>query len=135
MHGLLTKPPLRRQQRRNQSARRHFRNGQCAAALRAITAAKLYRSGELRTLAKAAEACGSNGKYVKAAAVLLKAEDETLRNRVLAGDEPLLAAAIKAKPIADLISAYRSANNADRVAFARICGAEAILDVLVEAGC
>ena len=101
--------------------------------MRAITAAKLYVSGELRTLAKAAEACGSNAKYVKAATVLLKAGDEVLLNRVLAGDEPLLAAANQAKRIADLISAYRSANNADRVAFARICGAEAILDVLVEA--
>ena len=133
MHGLLTKPALPRQQRRHRSARRHFRNGQRAAPLRAITAAKLYRSGEPRTLAKAAEACGSNAKYVKAATVLLKAGDEVLLNRVLAGDEPLLAAAIKAKPTADLISAYRSANNADRVAFARICGAEAIFDVLVEA--
>jgi hypothetical protein len=101
--------------------------------LRAITAAKLYVSGELRTLAKAAESCGSNDIYVKAATVLLKAESEILLKRVLAGDEPLLAAAIQAKPIADLISAYRSANNADRVAFARICGAEAIFDVLVEA--
>jgi hypothetical protein len=101
--------------------------------VRAITAATLYRNGTLRTLTEAAVACGSNDIYVKAATVLLKAENETLLLRVLDGDEPLLAAANQAKRTADLISAYRSANNADRVAFARTCGADAILDVLVEA--
>jgi hypothetical protein len=101
--------------------------------LRALTAAKLYSTGAITSLAKAAEACGSNGIYVKAATVLLKAENETLLRRVLAGYEPLLEAAQQARRTADLISAYRSANYADRVAFVRTCGTDAIFDVLVEA--
>jgi hypothetical protein len=101
--------------------------------LRAITAAKLYATGAITSLAKAAEACGSNVIYVKAATVLLKVENEALLRRVLAGYEPLLESAQQARRTADLISAYRSANDADRVAFARTCGTEAIFDVLVEA--
>ena len=42
-----------------QPRRRHFRHGLCAAAVRAITAAKLYLAGET-TLTEAAFKCGSN---------------------------------------------------------------------------
>ena len=122
-----------RPRRTRRSARRHFRHGQCAAVLRAITAAKLYSTGGITTLEKAAESCGSNISYVRAAIVLLKAENVTLLNRVLSGDAPLVGAAQQAQRMADLISAYRSANYADRVAFVRTCGTDAIFDVLVEA--
>ena len=117
----------------HRSPRRQFRNGQRAAVLRAITAAKLYSTGAITSLAKAAQACGSNVNYVEAATVLLKAENEALLRLVLAGHEPLLESAQQAQRTADLISAYRSANYADRVAFIRTCGTDAIFDVLVEA--
>ena len=130
-HGVKWRIPRPRLARR--SRRRQIRNGQRAAVLRALTAAKLHASGAITSLAKAAESCGSNVNYVRAVIVLLKAENETLLRRVLTGDAPLLGAAQQAQRMADLISAYRSANSADRVAFARTCGAEAIFDVLVEA--
>jgi hypothetical protein len=101
--------------------------------LRALTAAQLYASGAITSIAKAAEGCGSNSIYVKAVTVLLKAENAALLDRVLAGHQPLVEAAQQARHTANLISAYRSANDADRVRFARICGTEAILDVLVKA--
>jgi hypothetical protein len=116
-----------------QSSRRHFRHGQRAAVRRALTAAQLYTSGAKTSLAQAAESCGSNVAYVKAATILLKAENMTLLQRVLAGDAPLLGAAQQAQRMADLVAAYRSANDSDRVAFARTCGTDAILEVLVKA--
>jgi shikimate kinase len=101
--------------------------------LRALTAARLYSGGGITTLTKAAEACGSNVPYVQAAVVLLKAENETLLRRVLSGDIPVLVAASQAKRMADLVFAYRAASENDRVAFARTCGPEALLDVLATA--
>jgi hypothetical protein len=118
-----------RQHRR--SARRYFRHGQRAAALRAITAAKLYAAGMIPSLALAAASCGSNVQYVKAAVILIKSEAQL--DRVLKGYIPLPAAAAQAKRVADLVSAYRSANNKDRVVAFRTCGTDCIFDELVEA--
>jgi hypothetical protein len=111
--------------------RRYFRHGQRAAALRAITAGKLYASGAIPSLALAAVSCGSNVAYVKAAVILIKSEAQL--DRVLKGHIPLPAAAAQAKRVADLVSAYRSANNKDRIAFIRTCGTDRIFDELVEA--
>lgn len=126
-------PKVAHRHRQRRSTRRYFRHGQCAAALRAVTAAKLYAGGAIPNLAFAAASCGSNVAYVRAAVILLKSENMSLLGKVLAGHVPLLTAAAQAKRVADLISAYRSANDQDRVAFARTCDAEKIFDVLVEA--
>jgi hypothetical protein len=74
--------------RRHQSSRRQFRDGQCAAALRAITAARLYLNKTVPTLALAAASCGSNVNYVRAAIVILQSEKGNLLSRVLAGNAP-----------------------------------------------
>jgi hypothetical protein len=71
--------------RRRQSARRHFRGGCRAAVMRATTGARLYLDGKAPSLAAAAEACGSNIHYVRAAIALLKAEDPSLLNGALGG--------------------------------------------------
>jgi hypothetical protein len=113
------------------SARRHFRHGRCAAVVRAITAARLYLKGEVPSLADAAEACGSNSHYVKAAITLIKSEDNALLNRVLAGHVGLLAAATEMKPRAKLLESYRAATTEDRVAFARAVGASDLFDNVV----
>jgi hypothetical protein len=133
MHAPFTIEVRHRQPRQRQSSRRHFRNGRRSAALRAVTAARLYATGAITSLDNAAQACGSNRIYVKAATTLLKAENETVLQRVLAGQEPLVVAAHLARRTADLVFAYRCAGAADRVAFARTCGTEAIFDVLVKA--
>jgi hypothetical protein len=119
--------------RRRQSARRHFRHGQCAAALRAITGARLYLKGATPTLAVAAESTGSNVAYIQAAIILLRADNASLVSDVLAGRVPLLQAAREAKRLVDLVTAYREAKDPDRVAFARACGVEAIFNTLVAA--
>ena len=119
--------------RRRQSARRHFRHGQCAAALRAITGARLYLKGATPTLAAAAESTGSNVAYIQAAIILLRADNASLVSDVLAGRVPLLQAAREAKRLVDLVTAYREAKDPDRVAFARACGVEAIFNTLVAA--
>ena len=95
-----------RRPHRRRSSRRHFRNGQQAAVIRAVTAAKLYLGGAVPTLAAAATACGSNVHYVGAAVILLKSENSTLLSRARCGAVPLLAAAREAKRVARLISAY-----------------------------
>jgi hypothetical protein len=83
------------------------------------------------TLAAAAFACGSNAGYVKAAITLIRSENATLLERVLAGDMPLLAAARQAKQIADLVTAYRAASGANRIEAAKTIGADVLFDEAV----
>jgi hypothetical protein len=114
--------------RHRQSARRHFRNGHRAAALRAITAGGLYLSKAAPSIAAAAERCGSNRLYVKAAIVLLQSENMTLRTNVLEGTTPLQGAAKAIKQLGALVHAYRRASAADRVAFAKTVGPTVLFD-------
>ena len=131
MHGLLTSPHRPRQR---QSARRHLDHGHRRAAVRAFTAARLYLTDDaVPTLAAAAESCGSNVVYVRAAIILMRADNASLTGDVLAGQVPILQAAAQVRPVVDLVTAYREAKDPDRVAFARVCGAEAIFNVLVAA--
>jgi len=121
------------QRRRHRSPRCHFRYGRRRAVVRAFTAARLYIANAVPTLEAAAESCGSNVAYVQAAIILLKAENASLMQDVLAGRVPILQAAREAQRLANLITAYREAKDPDRIAFARACGADAILNVLVAA--
>jgi hypothetical protein len=127
--------PLRapRRSRQYRSSRRHFRNGQRAAVLRAVTGARLYIGKAAPTLASAAACVGSNAAYVEAAIVLLRAEDPTLLDRALRGHVPLRAAAKQARCLVDLVTTYREARDEDRIAFARACGIEKIFETLVAA--
>jgi hypothetical protein len=69
------------------------------------------------TLRTAAELCGSNAHYVAAAAVILKSEDRALQEAVLDGKVPLLAAAKAMEQTANLVAAYRAADNAIKSVF------------------
>jgi len=134
MHGLIkaSKASCRRRQRRRSSHRR-FRNGNRAAALRAFTGAMLYASGSAPTLAHAAACCGSCVQYVRAAVILQRSENMPLIKDALAGHVDLQRAAAGVRRVADLVSAYRRAAEADRISFARACDAEQILNVLAKA--
>jgi hypothetical protein len=114
--------------RHHRSARRHFDSGKRVAALRAVTAARLYASGSIATVAKAALSCGSNRRYVEAAITLLKSENTTLLNAVVGGQVPLLAAAAQVTRLADLVDAFRKANAGDRVSFAQAVGPTVLFD-------
>jgi hypothetical protein len=70
---------------------------------------------------------------VTAAAILLRSENTALLEQVLRGHVPLLAAAAQVRQVANLVTAYRAAKDADRIAFARTCGTDQILDVLAAA--
>jgi hypothetical protein len=113
---------------KHRSARRHFRHRQRAAVIRACTAARLYLIGEFPSLEAAAVGCGSNIQYVRAAVVLLEAENATLFQQVLRGDISLLAAARQARQVGKLVAAYRKASAADRVAFAKAIGPTTLFD-------
>src|SRR6266436_1789430 len=128
MHGL-----FRPARSRRQSPRQHMRHGVCAAALRASTAARLYLSQTIPNLVKAAESCGSNVNYVRAAIVLLRSENSVLLDRVFRGHVPLLAAASQVERLVKLIAAYRKTDEKDHVAFARAAGPERLFDELVQA--
>jgi hypothetical protein len=124
----------RQVRRRRWSARQHFlRDGQRAAVLRAITAARGYLDGTFPTLCVAAQSCGTNPTYVRAAITLLRAEDPLLLHRVLRGWYPLVKTAAQIEPRVKLVRAYHSASDEDRVAWARAEGAERVFDVLVQA--
>ena len=102
--------------------RRHFRNGVCAAAVRAFSAGRFYLKGEFNTLAEAAVACGTCVVYVEAAIVLLKRGDQHLINQVLYGRRTILQAAALAKPVVLLVETYKNASSANRTAFHNIVG-------------
>jgi hypothetical protein len=120
-----------RQRRHYRSSRRHFKDGKRAAALRAITAARLYASGAI-TLEAAATSCGSNVAYVKAAATLLKAENRALLDNVLIGSVGLLRAAAQVRRLVDFLEAYRKASPEDLVKGARAIGVNKVWADLIE---
>jgi hypothetical protein len=113
--------------------RRHIRHGVCAAALRAITAARLYLSGQIPNLHKAAESCGSNVKYVLAAIVVLRSENAALLDHVLRGHIALLDAASQVRRLVELTAAYRATDVNDHVASFRALGPDRVFDEVVMA--
>jgi len=124
MHGLFKSPRRRRQQ----SARRHFlHSGGRAAARRALTGARLYLTKQVSSYRAAAECCGSNHRYVKAAVTLCRAENSTLQGRVLRGWIPLTEAARQVEQVAALVRAYRVASTADCIEFVKAVGGPTIL--------
>jgi hypothetical protein len=118
--------------RPRQSPRRQIKNGQRAAALRAITAAKLYLRGEFPSIAIAAESCGANTTYVQAAMVLIRAGNKNVLDGVLHGHLPLLGAAEELRGMVDLVEAYRRARQQDLARAARVDGAENLFTTMVE---
>jgi hypothetical protein len=106
-----------------QSSRRHFRCGVCAAALRAMTAARMYLSeGGNITLEEVAARCGSNVAYVRAAVVLIKAGDLILIDRVMSGNIPILTAAKLVEPLVMLLTGHAKASPKVKDDFFEITG-------------
>jgi hypothetical protein len=114
--------------RKYRSARRHFRRGQRAAVTRAMVSARLYVDRQIPTLVMAAESCGSNVNYVRAAATLLRAEAFELIEQVSNGALPLLAAAKQVQRIANMVTAYKAGSTADRIVFGRVVGVDTLFD-------
>src|SRR5262245_18174493 len=79
--------------------RRFIESGNRRAAIRALASARMYMTSVVLSIAKAAEACGSNVSYVADAVALLTAEDDQLRAAVLDGRVSLSAAAKAMKPL------------------------------------
>jgi hypothetical protein len=131
VHVLVPARRVNARRRPYRSSRAHFRKDRCAAAVRAFTAAELYLTGKVPTLADAALGCGSNVAYIIAAITLVRSEDAALRERVLRGAVPLLAAARQAQQMAKLIAAFRNASAGDRVAFARAVGPTVLFDTVL----
>ena len=121
---------------RNRSERqrpgRQIRNGQRAAALKAIAAAKFYLRGDYPTIEIATESHGVCIGYVRAAEVLLRAGNKTVIDRVLSGKLPLLAAADELRRMVELVEAYRNARPQDLARAARVVGAETLFSTMVE---
>src|SRR5262249_35288024 len=107
--------PLNRHQRRRYRARgrRWTDSGDSRAVRKAFTGAILYMRGEESSLRAAAGATGSNPAYVKMVVTLVQSEDQQLLHHVLRGNIPLRLAAQRAKPVADLVTAFRAAGPTD----------------------
>jgi len=98
------------------SRRRHFRNGVCAAALRAMSATRTYL-GEGVTLEEAAARHGTCVAYVQAGVTLTKAGDQFLIRRVMWGDIPILKAAKMVEPLVQMLDGYSKATPDNKDAF------------------
>ena len=134
MHGLFSsRHPARQQRCHYRSRGRHFRCGECAAAVRANTAARILLGLPVsaNNLATAARMCGSNIACVADAVTLIESEDTSLETSVRRGQMTLPRAAAAAKKRAVLICAYRDATPADLAALARAIGPAAIFDAVV----
>jgi hypothetical protein len=135
MHGLVTSPHRLRQRA---SARRHFRHGWRAAVVRAFTGARLYLDKQVSTLAKAAESCGSNVQYVRAAIVLIK-DETSIQKSVLLGHMPLLVAANRARrrrkaeriTVDEAVAGWRTWTSEQRAEFGRGAGISEIWDCAI----
>src|SRR5262245_43629196 len=94
--------------RKKKYRRRHrrMRAEQCAAVVRALTAAKLYVEGAAPSFAAAAVMCGSCSQYVEAALALTKSGDAGLLRDVLRGNISLLAAVRRVRELTALLDAY-----------------------------
>ena len=114
--------------RKRQSPHRQIRNGRRSAAVRAFTGAQLIRSKIAPSVAAAAERCGSNAAYIRAASAILESENKGLLADIINGRVPLLGAAREVQRLGALVSAYRQASAADRVAFARAVGPTVLFD-------
>jgi hypothetical protein len=119
---------FRNKTKKRRSRYRRTRAGRCAAAVRGVTGARLYLDHKVPSLAAAALCCGSCRTYVQAALILLRSENATMLERVLRGHLPLQVAAKQMKQVADLVAAYRTADAADRVAFAKTIGPTTLFD-------
>jgi hypothetical protein len=122
----------RNPRKRHRSSRRQFRNGQRAAVIRALAAARLYASDPICSLMGAATSCGSNVPYIRAAITLVKSEQPGTLRAALSGDVSLLQAAAQITCVADLVAAYRRAGASDRILFGRTIGPEAVFSTIVE---
>lgn len=134
MHHRGTEVAHRHLNKRRARPHRQFRDGKRAAANRALTAAALYLGKPIPlppSLKAAAEACGTNAAYVKAAAVLHESEDAHLINRVMTGKVGLLRASVIVKKRAALIAAYRKASVGDKAALGEAVGPTDVWDCVV----
>ena len=112
---------------RRHSPREYTRNGICLAALRAITAAQLYRDPQnAYTLAECALRCGSCVVYVRAAIVLLEHADSKLIDMVVYGRQHILEAAKSVEALVKLTVAYKAV--APKQAL-RFCASVGLLDL------
>jgi hypothetical protein len=112
---------------------RIMRGGQCAAALRALTAAKGYLGGQFPTLGIAANSCGTSPSYVRAGITILKANDAALIANVLSGVVPLLKAAASVKHAVDMIEAFAKSTRTERRIFGQAAGPATVFDEVVVA--
>src|SRR5262249_52786540 len=121
---------------RRRSPHRQFRNGRRAAAVRAFTGARLYLDKKAPTLIQAAEDCGSNVQYVRAAITVIEDGSPAEHALVLTGDLPLFTAASQArlrrKPervtVEEAVASWRSWTPEQRLAFGRCAGISEIWD-------
>ena len=117
--------------RRRQSSQRHFHGSQRAAAIRALTAARLYLGGQVATLEAAAVSCGSKHVYVAAMIILIQAENSAVLMAVLGGNVSVVTAAKQLKPQVDLITAFRKSSASDHAALGRVAGPGRIWDEVI----
>jgi hypothetical protein len=132
MHGFL-KATTKRPRRIRQSSKRHFRNNQRAAAVRACTGACLHLGIPTvpSSVSEAAIMTGSSQVYVAALVVLIRSEDGPLLRKVMRGDIPILRAAATVRARSELVDAFRKASLADRVALVKTVGAEKVFDEMI----
>ena len=109
-----------------------MRDGTCRAAVRAFTAALLYRApGSKLSLADCALMCNSCVAYIRAALVLLEHDNPALIEQVMHGKINILVAAKPIEAETKLISAFEKAPPKARAAAGVRLGPGVVWDTMV----
>jgi len=119
----------------NGNGHRHYhpriRNGCRLAALRVFTGAQLVLKNEDITPVDAADMVGSNAAYIRVMVALIQTGDQTLINKVLAGDLPVLTAGVQVRGLAVLLKAYKTATAETKAAFGRAVTIDDVFDNVI----
>ena len=128
--------PVRNGNGHGNDRRRHpherMRDGTCRAAVRAFTAALLYRApGSKLSLADCALMCNSCVRYIRAALLLLEHDNPALIEQVMHGKINILVAAKPIEAETKLISAFEKAPPKARAAAGVRLGPGVVWDTMV----
>jgi len=113
-----------RRRPRQRSTHKRSRHGRNIAAVRAFTAARLFRTKAIdcESLNDAAESCGASFGYARAADIVLAARDPELVDRVLYGEIPMFQAAQLVAGKAKVLAALDAATDEDIVSVLKTYG-------------
>lgn len=103
---------------------------QSAAVVKAMVAARLYMSGQAKTLKEAATTTGATVSYVRDAVTVLKANDPNLEKMVHRGMASLPTMAAWVRPVVRMVEAFTKGCESAQMAFVEAVGTDELSDLI-----